>query len=136
MAWVVNPKSSSPVVWVDRSLDFDTPSDPFSSTFLTDENIVESMMSEGEPWEDHHHRSHLQDYEEDNLSELYHPSIKTLFLNSFPINAIESKKNLSNIEETISIDISTKPRMVENIHVGVSCSPSKLETYRSLFREF
>ena len=63
MAWVANPKSSSPVVWVDHSLDFGTPSDPFSSTFLTDENILETMMLEGEPWEDHHHRSHLPDYE-------------------------------------------------------------------------
>ena len=62
MAWAANLKSSSLVIWVDHSLDFGTPSDPFSSTFLTYENIVESMMPEGEPWEDHHHRSHLQDY--------------------------------------------------------------------------
>ena len=87
----MNPKSSSLVVWVDRSLDFGTPSDPFSSTFLTDDNILETMMSEGEPWEDRHHRSHLQNYEEDILSELYHPSIKTLFSNSFPINVIDFK---------------------------------------------
>ena len=30
----------------------------------------------------------------------------------------------------------TKPGVVENIHVGVSCSPSELDSYRSLFREF
>ena len=107
---------------VDHSIDFGTPYDPFSSTFLTDENIVESTMQEGEPWEDHHHRSHLQDYEEDNLIELYHPSIISLFSNYFPINAIESGKNLWNIEETIYIDILTKTNIVENIHVVVSCS--------------
>ena len=60
--WAANFKSLSPVVWVDCSLDFGTPSDPFSSTFLTDENILETMMSEGEPWEDYHHHSHLPDY--------------------------------------------------------------------------
>ena len=49
----------------------------------------------------HHHRSHLQDYEEDNLSELYHPSIKNFLSNYFPINAIDFERNLSNIEETI-----------------------------------
>ena len=136
MAWETNRKSSSSIIWVDHSLDFGTPSDPFSSTLLTDESIVESMMPEGEPWEYHHHHSHLQDYKEDNLIELYHPSIKTSFLNSFPINAIDSERNLSNIEETISIDISTKPGVVEYIHVSVSCSPSKLESYRSLFHEF
>ena len=99
-------------VWVDRSLDFGTPSDRFSSTFLTDENILEAMMIEGEPWGDYHHRSHFPDYEENNLSELYHPSIQNLFPNSFPINAINSERNLSNIEETISINISTKPGIV------------------------
>ena len=65
MDWVANPNSSLPIVWVDRSLDFGTPFDPFSSTFLIDESIMESMMPEGEPWEDRHHRSHLQDYEQD-----------------------------------------------------------------------
>ena len=123
------------VVWFDRSLDFGTRSDPFSSTFLTYENILETMMLEGETWEDYHHHSHLPDYEY-YLSELYHPSIKNFFSNSLPINAIDSERNLSNIEETISIDILTKPGIVENIHVGVSCSPSELESYRSLFREF
>ena len=93
-------------------------------------------MSKGEPWEYYHHRSHLLDYEENHLSELYHPSIKNLFSNYLPINAIDSGRNLSNIEETISIDISTKPGVVENIHVSVSCSPLELESYRSLFHEF
>ena len=55
------------------------------------------MILEGEPWEDHHHRSHLPDYEEDNISELYHSLIKTFFSNPFPINAIDSERNLSNI---------------------------------------
>ena len=91
MAWAENLKSASPSVWVDHSLDFGTPSDPFSSKILTDENILEAMMVEGEPWEDYHHCSHLPDYEENNLSELYHPSIQNLFLNSFSINAIESE---------------------------------------------
>ena len=136
MSWAENLKSTSPSVWVDRSLDFVTPSDPFSSNFLTNENILEAMMVEGEPWEDYHHRSHISDCEEKNISELYHPSIKTLFSNSLSINAIDSKRNLSNIEETISIDILTKPGIVENIHVSVSFSPSKLDSYHSLFREF
>ena len=124
MAWVENLKSASPSVWVDRSLYFGTPSDPFSSMLLIDENVLEAIMLEEEPREYYHHRSHLPNYEENNLSELYHPSIQTFFLNYFPINAIESERNLPTIEETISIDISTKPGIVENIHVGVSCSPS------------
>ena len=69
-------------------------------------------MSEGEPWDGHHHHSHLPDYEEDNLRKLYHPSIKNFFSNSFPINEIDSDRNLSNIEENFSIDISTKPKTI------------------------
>ena len=91
MAWVTHHDSSLLIVWFDRSLDFGTPSNPFSSTFLTDEIILESMMLEGEPWEDHHHRSHLQDYKEDNIIELYHPAINTFFSNSISINAIKSE---------------------------------------------
>ena len=91
LAWAENTKSASLSVWVDHSLDFGTPSDPFFSKFLIDENILEAMMLEGEPWEDYLHCSHLPDYEENNLSELYHPSIKTFFSNSLPINAIDSE---------------------------------------------
>ena len=49
---------------------------------------------------------------------------------------MDSEWNLSNIEETIAINISTKPNVVENIHVGKSCSPVELEIYCALFREF
>ena len=94
---MANPKSASLSVWVDRSVDFGTPFDPFSSKFLTDENILEAMMVEGEPWEGYHHHSHFPDYEENNLSELYHPSIQNFFSNSFPINVIDSEHNFSNI---------------------------------------
>ena len=104
--------------------------------FLTDENILQAMMSEGEPWEDYHHNSHLPANKENNLSELYHPSIKNFFSNSLPINVVNSERNMSNIEETISIDISTEPGIIENIHVGVSFFPPKLESYLSLFCEF
>ena len=43
---------------------------------------------------------------------------------------------MSNIEETIAINISTKIDVVENIHVGKTCSLSELEIYYALFHEF
>ena len=60
LAWVENLKSALSSVWVDHSLDFGTPSDPFTSKCLTYEIILEGMMSEGERQEDYHHHSHLQ----------------------------------------------------------------------------
>jgi hypothetical protein len=44
--------------------------------------------------------------------------------------------NLSNISPTIPIDISVKPGIVENVHIGASCSPEEIVTYTSLFKEF
>jgi hypothetical protein len=44
--------------------------------------------------------------------------------------------NLSNISPTIPLDISIKPGVVENVHIGASCSTDEVATYRSLFQEF
>ena len=91
------------------------------------------MMMEGEPWEDYHHHSHnIEDYS----NELNHPLVFDFLSKSVFINIVDSERNLSNIEETVSVNISTKPNIVENIHVGKSCSPSKLDIYCALFREF
>jgi hypothetical protein len=44
--------------------------------------------------------------------------------------------NLSNISPTIPLDISIKPVVVENVHIGDSCSTEEVVTYKSLFQEF
>jgi hypothetical protein len=43
---------------------------------------------------------------------------------------------LGNISPTIPLNISIKPRIVENIHIGASCSPDEIQTYKALFQEF
>ena len=92
------------------------------------------MMIGEAPWEDYHHRSHLPDYHENYSSNLNHPSVFDFLSNT--VNTMDFERNLSNIEETIAINISTKPDAVENIHVNKSCSSSELEIYFTLFREF
>jgi hypothetical protein len=47
-----------------------------------------------------------------------------------------SEGNLSNISPTIPLDIFVKPRIVENVHIGASCSSNEVVTYTSLFKEF
>lgn len=86
------------------------------------------------PWEYYHHHSHLLDYNKDYSSDLDHPSVFEFISNT--INTVDSKRNLPNIEETLAINISTKPDVVENIHVSKSCSSSELEICCTLFREF
>jgi len=136
MAFTAKPNPFSSIVWVDRSLEFGTSSDPFSRIFSIDEGIVQSMMMEGEPWEDYHHCSHIPDHIEDYSSKLNHPSVVDFLSNYVFIYILDSEQNLSNIEGTISINISTKPNVVENIHVGKSRSPLELDIYHALFREF
>lgn len=94
------------------------------------------MVIGEEPWEDYHHRSLPPNSGENYSDELVHPSIIDFFSNSVRIYSVDSERNLSNIEETISIDISTKPNVVENIHVRKYCSPLELDIYHALFREF
>jgi hypothetical protein len=44
--------------------------------------------------------------------------------------------NLSNISPIIPFDISIKPRVVENVHIGVACSDDEIVTYKAIFQEF
>ena len=75
LAWEANPNQCSSSVWIDGSKEYGTPSDPWSQVHVTDEGIVQSMVIEGAPWNDSHHRSLLPDCGEDAQDDLYHPSV-------------------------------------------------------------
>jgi hypothetical protein len=45
-------------------------------------------------------------------------------------------QNLGNISPTSPIDILIKPRIMENVHIGASCSPDEIQTYKALCQEF
>jgi hypothetical protein len=58
---------------------------------------------------------------------------------SFPINPLAThdvyaEVNMETIAETIPIDISRTPRIVENILVGVDYSPEEIRIYTDLFK--
>ena len=44
--------------------------------------------------------------------------------------------NFSNITQTIPIDKSVKPSVIEHVHLGENYSPSEVEIYTDLFKEF
>ena len=131
LAWKANPNQHSSSVWIDRSGEYGTPLDPWSKVYYADEGILQSMEIQGGPWKYFHHRSLLT---EETLDDLLHPSVFGFVSNT--VNTVDSKRNLSNIEETIAINISTKANVVENIWVGKDCSASEIEIYEALFREF
>jgi hypothetical protein len=111
--------------------------DPFHVIFPTD-NMIMSVM-EDTPWDNGHHRSIL--FLEQHTLENYQ-RISTLstvvVISTVPVTSddVFAKGNLSNISPTIPIDISVKPGIVENVHIGASCSPDEIVTYTSLFKEF
>ena len=87
--WAANPNQHSSSVWVDRSKEYGTSSDPWSHVHSTDEGIIQSMMIEEAPWEDYDHRSHLPGYKKDYSNDLDHPSVSYFLFNI--VNTMDSK---------------------------------------------
>lgn len=51
------------------------------------------------------------------------------------VHEVLSEGNMENITTTMPIDISIKLGIVENIHIGVSCSLDEIRVYTDLFKE-
>jgi hypothetical protein len=111
--------------------------DPFRVIFPTDKMIMSIM--EDTPWDDGHHRSilFLEQHTLENYQRILTPST-VVVISTVPATThdVFAEGNLSNISPTIPIDISIKPGIIENVHIGASCSPDEIVTYTSLFKEF
>jgi hypothetical protein len=111
--------------------------DPFRIVFPTDEMIMSVL--DDTPWDDGHHRSilFLEQQTLENYQRISAPSTVVVVTTvPGPIRDVFAEGNLSNISPTMPIDISIKPGIVENVHIGTSCSPEEIITYTSLFKEF
>ena len=43
---------------------------------------------------------------------------------------------MANLSPTIPTNISCDPRKIENVYIGVDCSPDEIKEYTELFKEF
>jgi hypothetical protein len=43
---------------------------------------------------------------------------------------------MASISPTVTIDISRIPGKIENVYIGVDCSPEEIQIYTDLFKEF
>ena len=114
-------------------------SDYLSLNLPTDESIMEAMNVAELPWNDGHHRSSFcpdVQFMEDRLTSLISPEITSSPQTPILTHHVLSEGNLANITETRPVDISVKPDIVENIHVGVTCTPEELTALPALFKEF
>eukprot|EP00253_Pinus_taeda_P028434 PITA_28434 len=110
---------------------------PFSETVHTDEQIRELLSVDALPWEDLHHRSSFLpeiDHFENDFSSIFTAEYVQEPQN--PLKHPDFEQNLANISRTVPIDISVKPGIVENIHIGASCKDTEFNTYKALFQEF
>ena len=108
--------------------------DPFHVIFPTDEMIM-SVMADT-PWDDGHHHSIL--FLEQHTLKNYQRILTLHVITTIPVSSrdVFAEGNLSNISPMIPIDISGKPGIVENVHIGALCSPDEIVTYTSLFKVF
>jgi hypothetical protein len=123
-------------IWAQNSL-VDT--DSLDLVLPSDEAIIEAMTGPDKPWEDLHHRSYF-------LPELHRIeagefTITMIGEQPCPINLLATQDiyaegNMATIAETIPINISRTPDVVENVFVGADCSPEEIQIYTDLFKEF
>jgi hypothetical protein len=110
---------------------------PFHVIFPTDEMIMSIMQDT--PWDDGHHRSilFLEKHTIENYQWILTPST-VVVISTIPASAhdVFSEGKLSNILPTIPLEIFIRPGIVENVHIGASCSSDEILTYTSLFKEF
>jgi hypothetical protein len=57
-------------------------------------------------------------------------------LNPLETHGIYVEGNMENISETIPINISKTPDVMENVFIGATCSPEEIHSYTTLFKEF
>ena len=123
-------------IWAQGSLAI---TDLLDLVLPSDEAVIEAMTSPDKPWEDLHHRSFF-------LPELHRIEAGEFTITMTgdqpcPINllatqGIYAEGNMATIAETIPINISRTPGVVENVFVGADFSPEEIQIYMDLFKEF
>jgi hypothetical protein len=112
--------------------------DYISHIFPSDESIMEMLSIDDLPWDDNHHRSSfLPPLEEvQDIQSVFPPDVTNASQSPILTQDTFSEGNMGNISTTITIDISVKEGVVENINLGANCTPDEVVSYTALFKEF
>jgi hypothetical protein len=98
--------------------------------------IMSVMSMEDTPWvNDGHHRSILF-LEQHTLESYQWISTPSTVVSSIPESTYDViyEGNLSNVSPTVPLDISIKPGVVENFHIGATYSNDEVVTYKAIFQ--
>jgi hypothetical protein len=120
-------------IWAQDSL---ANTDSLDLVLPSDEAIIEAMTGLDKPWDDLHHRSYF--LPELSRIEAGEFTITMMKDQPCPINLLATQEiyaegNMATITETIPINISRNPGVVENVFVGADFSPEKIQIYTDLF---
>jgi hypothetical protein len=128
----LDPLSES--IWAQDSL---ATTDSLDLVLPSDEAVIEAMNSSGKPWDDLHHRSYF-------LPELHRIKVGEFTItmtgdHPCPINLLATQEiyaegNMATITETIPINISRNPGIIENVFIEADCSPEEIQIYTDLFK--
>jgi hypothetical protein len=113
--------------------------DPLHLLFPFDEAILEAIIRSDRPWDDIHHRYFFL-HEMGRVKEGEFTTIMngdgTCPVNPLAVQKIYAGGNMESISETILIDISRTPDVIENVFVGEDFSSEEIQIYIGLFKEF
>jgi hypothetical protein len=117
----------------------DSSPDPFHVVFPMEEMIMSVMSMEITLRDDGHHCStlFLEQYTIESYQRIL--TLSTVILISFILESTHDvlyEGNLSNIFPTILLDISIKPRVIENVHIRAAFSSAEVITYTAIFQDF
>jgi hypothetical protein len=115
----------------------DTSPNPLHVIFPTDDMIMMVMSMEDTPWDDGNHHSILF-FEHDTIESYQWISTPStvVVISSVPQSTddVLYEGNLRNISPTVAMDIYIKLRVMENVHIGASCSIDKVCSYKAIFK--
>jgi hypothetical protein len=121
-------------IWAQGSL---TDTDLLELVFPSDEVVIEAMTSPDKPWDDLHHNSYfLPELSRIEAGEftLTMTGDRSCPINPLATHEVYAEGNMETIAETIPINISRTPGIVENVFVEADCSPGEIQIYTDLFK--
>jgi hypothetical protein len=123
-------------IWAQGSL---ADTDSLDLVFPSDKAVIEAMTNLNKPWDDLHHRSYfLPDLIRIEAGEftLTMTGDRSCPINPLATHGVYAEGNMTTITETIPIDISRTPGVMENVFFGADFSPREIQIYIDIFKEF
>jgi hypothetical protein len=123
-------------IWAQGSL---TNTNYLDLVFPSDEAIIEALTGLDRPLDDLHHRSYfLHELRRIEAGEfvLTMTRDRSCPVNPLATHAFNVEGNMETITETIPIDISKTPGVVDNVFVRADFSREEIQIYTDLFKEF